>query len=158
VEVLTLAEVPASLAGLLAGSPEVGAHEQAFPFLTVDDAGFPHVALLSRSELDVPADRSAVLAAIYSTRTRANLGRDGHAGLIAVGGTTAYYAKLRVTHSVELEGMLGCAMELVELKDDSYGIRLDPIGFTTTEQIAAMDRWESCARVLAALARWPGDG
>ena len=145
--------VPDQLAELLAGSPGVGQHEQAFPFLTVDEHGFPHVALLSRSELDVSPDAGEVLAAIYSTHTRANLGRDGRAGLIAVGADTAYYAKLRLTRTMALEGLFGCALEPVEVKDDSYGIPLEPIGFVTTEQVAAMDRWEVSARLLRALAQ-----
>jgi hypothetical protein len=144
--------VPDQLAALLAGSPAVGQHEQAFPFLTVDEHGFPHMALLSRSELDVSPDAGEVLAAIYSTRTRANLGRDGRAGLIAIGATTAHYAKLRLVRSIETAGLLGCALEPVEVKDDSYGIPLEPIGFVTTERVAAMDRWEVTARVLRALA------
>jgi hypothetical protein len=152
VEVVTALRVPAELAGLLTGAPAVGQHEQAFPFLTVDEAGFPHVALLSRSELEVTPDRRAVLAAIYSSRTRANLVRDGRAGLIAIGGTVAHYAKLRVVRTVEGDGLLGAVLELTELKDDSYGIPLEPIGFVTTEQVAAVDRWEVSARLLRELA------
>jgi hypothetical protein len=144
--------IPGQLAELLTGRPSVGEQEQAFPFLTVDDNGFPHMALLSRSELDVNPDRSLVLVALYSERTRANLARDGRAGLIAIGGPVAHYAKLEVVRTIEAEGLTGCALELVELKDDSYGIPLQPIGFTTTEQVAAMDRWEATARVLDQLA------
>jgi hypothetical protein len=145
--------VPDQLAELLAGSPGVGQHEQAFPFLTVDEHGYPHVALLSRSELAVGPGAGEILAAIYSPHTRANLGRDGRAGLIAIGADTAYYAKLRLTRTMALEGLFGCALEPVEVKDDSYGIPLEPIGFVTTEQVAAMDRWEVSARLLRALAQ-----
>jgi hypothetical protein len=39
------------------GRLAVGAHDQAFPFITVDDQGLPHVALLSRSEIELgPGD------------------------------------------------------------------------------------------------------
>jgi hypothetical protein len=145
--------VPDRLAELLAGSPGVGQHEQAFPFLTVDEHGYPHVALLSRSELAVGPGAGELLAALYSTHTRANLGRDGRAGLIAVGADTAYYAKLRLTRAMELEGLFGCALEPVEVKDDSYGIPLEPIGFVTTERVAAIDRWEVSARLLRELAQ-----
>ena len=82
--------VPAGLARLLAGRPAIGAREQAFPFLTVDEGGFPHVALLSRAEVGVSPDGSEVLAVVAGRRTRANLERDRRAGLIAVGGTTAH--------------------------------------------------------------------
>ncbi|HKP99524.1 MAG TPA: hypothetical protein VJ735_04275 [Actinomycetes bacterium] len=149
--------IPGQLAELLAGTPGIGEHEQAFPFLTVDEAGFPHVALLSRNELDVSPDRSEILVALYSAHTRANLARDGRAGLIAVGGPVAHYAKLRVGRTLELHGLLGCALELVDLKEDSYGIPLEPIGFHTSEEVARLDRWDLSASVLKALAA-PADG
>jgi hypothetical protein len=152
VEVIAVRPVPGQLAELLTGAPSVGEHEQAFPFLTVDQAGFPHVALLSRSELDVSPGHQEILVALYSTHTRANLGRDGRAGLIAIGGRAALYAKLQVTRSLELDGLLGCALELVDFKEDSYGIPLEPIGFHTTEAVARLDRWDVSARVLRALA------
>src|SRR5262245_49186078 len=148
--------VPDQLAELLEGAPEVDADEQAFPFLTVDDQGFPHVALLSRSELDVQPGRAEVLAAVGSPRTRANLRRDGRAGLVAVGGTVAHYAKLRVTRSLELDGLLGCALEVVEHKGDSLGIPLQPIGFRTSAEVARAERWEASARLLRALAGQTG--
>jgi hypothetical protein len=143
--------VPEELAKLLAGWPEPGAAEQAFPFLTVDEAGFPHAALLSRAELDVSPDRSAVLAVVASTRTRANLERDGHATLIAVGGTTAHYAKLRVTRSVTGGGALGCRLEVAAHKADSLGIPLSPVGFTATAEIGRLERWRRSRRLLARL-------
>ncbi|HWG02334.1 MAG TPA: hypothetical protein VG164_10890 [Trebonia sp.] len=124
--------VPAGLARLLAGRPDVGAAEQAFPLLTVDDAGFPHVALLSKAEIDVTPDGSAVLAVIASRRTRANLGRDGRAGLIAIGGTVAHYAKLSVVRAIDTPAALGCVLRVAEHKADSLGIPLSPIGFVTT--------------------------
>lgn len=144
--------VPDDLAVLLEGRPDVGAAEQAFPFLTVDDAGYPHVALLSRAEMDVRADRGAVLAVVASTRSTANLRRDGRAGLIAVAGTVAHYAKLRVTTLREDDGVLGCVLELVEHKRDTLGIPLTPIGFHTSEDIARADDWTRSARILAGLA------
>jgi hypothetical protein len=143
--------VPDELAALLEGAPGVDADEQAFPFLTVDEGGFPHVALLSRSELDVAPGRTEVLVAVGSPRTRANLRRDGRAGLIAVGGTVAHYAKLRVVRRIELHGLLGCALAVVEHKGDSLGIPLRPIGFRTSAEIARLERWEASAQVLRAL-------
>lgn len=144
--------VPDDLAVLLEGRPDVGAAEQAFPFLTVDDAGYPHVALLSRAEMDVRADRGAVLAVVASTRTAANLRRDGRAGLIAVAGTVAHYAKLRATSVREDDGVLACVLEVVEHKRDSIGIPLTPIGFHTTEEVARTDDWARSVRILAQLA------
>jgi hypothetical protein len=143
--------VPEELAALLAGWPEPGRAEQAFPFLTVDEAGFPHAALLSRAELDVSPDRSAVLAVVASTRTRANLERDGRATLIAVGGTTAHYAKLRVTRRITGGGALGCRLAVAGHKADSLGIPLSPAGFTATAEIGRLERWQDSRRLLASL-------
>jgi hypothetical protein len=143
--------VPEPLARLLDGRPAVGRAEQAFPFLTVDDAGFPHVALLSRAEIGVSRDGREVLAVIASQRTRANLERDGRAGLIAIEGTTAHYAKLTVTRTIKAGGLAGCAMNVAGHKADSLGIPLTPVTFTTTEEIARLENWDAAAGLLARL-------
>ena len=144
--------VPSQVADLLRGWPQPGIHEQAFPLVTVDDRGYPHVALLSRSEMDVAPGESAVLAVIGSERTRANLARSGQATLIATGATSAYYLKLQLVRSIEQEGAMGCAFEAVEFKEDSLGIPLTAMGFQATDDIARMERWERSGRILRLLA------
>ena len=144
--------VPGELATLLAGRPDIGAAEQAFPFLTVDEAGFPHVVLLSRAEVDVTPGGSGVLAVIASSRTRANLTRDGRAGLIAIAGTTAHYAKLRLLRAIDTPAAIGCVMQVTEHKADSLGIPLSPIGFVTTPDIARLEDWNASERLLRRLA------
>lgn len=144
--------VPKEVADLLRGWPQPGHHEQAFPIVTVDDGGYPHVALLSRSEMDVAPGHVAVLAVIGSQRTRANLARDPKATLIATGATSAYYFKLRLVRSIEEEGAMGCLFEGVEFKEDSLGIPLTAMGFEATDDIARMERWERSGRILQRLA------
>lgn len=145
--------VAPDLARLIAGWPQVEAEEQAFPFLTVDDAGFPHVALLSRSELDIGVDGSEILAAIRSTRTLANLHRDGRAGLIAVGGTTAHYLKMQALRSQSYDdGLVAWAFEVVEHKRDSLGIPLQPMSFHTSPEVARIERWQASADALKTVA------
>jgi hypothetical protein len=148
--------VPAVVAGLLRGFPDIGSDEQAFPFLTVDAQGFPHVALLSRSEMDVAPGDAELLAAIASTRTVANLRRDGRAGLIAIGGTSAHYLKLHVVRTVEIESLTGWALVVDEHKEDSLGIPLVPMGFHATAEVAEMEHWTSSAVVLRELAAGRG--
>lgn len=140
--------VPAEVAGLLRGRPQVGEAEQAFPFMTVDGSGFPHVALLSRAELDITADNSALLAAVYSRRTRRNVERDGRAGLIAVEGTTAHYLKLEAVNFSQDEGLAGMVFRVSDHTADSLGIALDPIRFTPTEEIARSERWDRSQELL----------
>jgi hypothetical protein len=145
--------VPAAVAELLRGFPDVGSDEQAFPFLTVDDRGYPHVALLSRSEMDVSPVGDEVLAVIASPRTCANLRRDGRAGLIAVGGESAHYLKLHVVRTDEVDGLMGWALEVDEHKEDTLGIPLVPMGFPATAEVAQMEHWEASAEVLRQLTR-----
>lgn len=130
----------------------MGRREQAFPFLTVDEGGFPHVALLSRAEIEISTDASEILAVVASERTRANLCRDGRAGLIAVNGTVASYVKLRVVRTLDAGQALGCAMTIAEYKADSLGIPLRPVSFVTTAEIAQMESWDASERLLRDLA------
>jgi hypothetical protein len=141
--------VPDDLERLLRGFPAVGADEQAFPFLTVDDNGFPHPALLSRAELEPGG--GGILAVIASPNTRANLQRDGRATLIAVHGTTAHYAKLRMARSWTADDLLGCEFHVSHHKRDSLGIPLAPIGFHTTAEIAEHEHWVRTAALLRRL-------
>lgn len=144
--------VPGDLIRLLAGRPDIGASEQAFPFLTVDEAGFPHVALLSRAEIDVTPAGGEILAVIASSRTRVNLARDGRAGLIAVSGTVAHYAKLSLVRVIDTPAAIGCVMQVTEHKADSLGIPLSPISFVTTAEIARMEDWDASEQLLRRLA------
>ncbi|MCI2417406.1 pyridoxamine 5'-phosphate oxidase family protein [Saccharopolyspora sp. K220] len=143
--------VPEDLADLLLGWPDIHVDEQAFPLLTVDEDGFPHVALLSRAELDINADRSAILAVVASTQTRENIRRRGRATLIAVHGEVAHYAKLRTSTTTDQDGLLGCVFDLVWHKRDSLGIPLSPIGFQATAEIVEMEHWARTRSVLELL-------
>ena len=112
--------------------------------------------MLSRAELDVRSDRGAILAVIGSARTRANLQRDGRAGLVAIDGVVAHYVKLRVVRTLEELSVVGCGLEVVEHKRDTLGIPLAPIRFHTTEEIARLESWPVSARILRTLGAAPG--
>jgi hypothetical protein len=143
--------VPAELVAMLEGAPVVGARDQAFPFITVDPDGFPHPALLSRAEMEVGQDGADLRAAVRSRRTRANLGRSGHAALIAVEGRTAHYVKLRVARSMAVHDLLACVFEVVEHKADSLGITLAPVTYEVTAEIARAERWDTTAEAFGLL-------
>jgi hypothetical protein len=151
-QVVLMVSIPADLVSLLSGRPGLGVSEQAFPLLTVDENGYPHVALLSRAEIEVGTDAAEILAVVTSRRTGANLRRDGRAGLIAVNGMVAYYVKLRVARMLEAGKALGCAMIVTEYKADSLGIPLQPISFVTTAEVAQMEGWDVSERLLRELA------
>jgi hypothetical protein len=142
--------VPGELVAMLEGAPEVGAREQAFPFVTVDADGFPHPALLSRAEMEVgPA--GDLRAAVRSRRTRAHLEHSGQAALIAVEGRTAHYVKLRLVRSMAVHDLLACVFEVVEHKADSLGIPLTPITYEVTSGITRAERWDLTREALRRL-------
>ena len=143
--------VPGAVAALLVGGAEVGTRDQAFPFITVDDDGFPHAALLSRTELEVGPGNVDLRAALRSRHTRANLEARGRAVLIAVAGDTAHYVKLRLVRSVAVGDLLACVFELVEHKPDSLGVALEPIRYAVTAEIARAERWDATVAALGVL-------
>ena len=143
--------VPPGVAALLDGTSEVGAEEQAFPFVTVDADGFPRPALLSRTELEVGPDGADLRAALRSRRTRANLERSGCATLIAVEGDTAHYVTLRLVRSATVHDLLACVFAVVEHRPDSLGIPLAPIRYRVTAELTRAERWDTTAEALASL-------
>lgn len=140
--------VPAELALLLETWPRPEQDEQAFPFVTIDADGFPHVMLLCTAELLATTDRSALLVAVASANARANLARRGVATLIAADGAAAHYAKLRVREVEEYGDFNVYTCQLVHYKRDSLGIPLRPMDFHATKEIADNERWLSTQAAL----------
>lgn len=139
-------DLPPAVAALLIGLPAHGRTEQAFPVLTVDDAGFPHVCLLSRAQLQPTP--TGLTALVSSQRTRINLLSRGVATLIAVTPGAAHYCKLRLIESIERTWALAAAFELVEHKADRCPVPLSPTTYVPTLELEAAEQW---ARGLALL-------
>ncbi|QRY42596.1 hypothetical protein JVX93_18530 [Mycolicibacterium boenickei] len=146
-----ISKVPGEVAELLRGFPDVDMQEQAFAFLTVDTGGYPHSALLSRTELEPSADEVVLFAVVASPRTRANLRRTGTAGLIAIDGTTCHHIKLRMTGSLADRGVLGCVFTVVDHKRDDLGIPLLPMSFHTCTELAGQENWPRTRALFARL-------
>lgn len=140
--------VPAVVVGLVLGRPEVGEPEQAFPFVTVGEGGHPHIALLSRAELEVAGDAALLVAAIRGRRTRAHLSREGRATLLVVEGTSAHSLHLMVQTTRTSGDLLAAAFEVVHHEEDSLGIPLDPVRFIPTHHLARSERWDDAERLL----------
>lgn len=92
VEQNVLRMMPVGIRDALVGRPAVGEWDPMFPLLTVDDAGFPHVCLLGRAELE--ADDAHLYAVLSSANTIANLASSRRATLIVIGPDAATYCKL----------------------------------------------------------------
>jgi hypothetical protein len=149
--------LPDEVIELLRGWPEVGASEQAFPFITIDDVGFPHVALLSRSEVE-PGDGNAHVAAVLaSPRTRANLARTGKATLIAIGPVTAHYLKLFAVNAWAGRDRDAYLFSVAEHKADSLQIALSGITFRTTDELARAEHWVASRSDLERILAMPSE-
>jgi Pyridoxamine 5'-phosphate oxidase len=142
--------VDPELRALLTEEIAVGSEQQAFPLLTVDDAGFPYVSLISRAELRVRND-GALLIAVRGNNTRANLKRDGRAGLIAIGGDTAHYLTLKLLGNSDQGRFEGFVLEVLGHRRDSLGIALSPVGYTVTPELAARESWVYVSALLDSL-------
>jgi hypothetical protein len=140
--------VPSELALLLDTWPRPEHDEQAFPFVTVDADGFPHVMLLCTAELLATLDRTAILVAVASATARANLARNGVATLIAADGAAAHYAKLRVHDTEEYPGFTVYICHLAHYKRDSLGIPLRPMDFHATKEVAENEKWATTRAAL----------
>jgi hypothetical protein len=132
------------------GGPE-GGFDQAYPLLTVDQAGFPHVALLSRHQVRPGARPEELLAAVWGAGTRANLLARRRATLIAVDGTAAHYLKFSVLRATEQLARLGLVLGLTDHVSDTAGVELLPLSFRSSAGLAAREGWDRDAAVLAFL-------
>jgi hypothetical protein len=142
--------VPPEIVAALSGSPTVGAWEPMFPLLTVDEAGFPHVCLLSRAELD--SDASHVYAVLASPTTVNNLSRRPAATLMVIVDDSAYYLKLRVIHTSGSD-LTGVVFEVISSVRDSLAIPLTPPRYLVTSSLPVAEAWAQSAELLSRLVR-----
>ena len=141
--------VPSEIVTALAGWPEVGSWEPMFPLLTVDEAGFPHVCLLSRAELH--ADDCHVYAALASPTTVGNLSRRPAATLVVIGGDAAHYLKVRAIRTSQA-GLTGVVFDVITSVRDSLAIPLLPPQYLVTDALPVAEAWAESAELLMSLA------
>ena len=142
--------VPPEIVAALAGSPEVGAWEPMFPLLTVDEAGFPHVCLLSRAELH--ADIHHVYAALASPTTVNNLSRRPAATLMVIAADSAHYLRLGVIHTSG-SVLTGVVFEAISSVRDSLAIPLMPPRYLVTSSLPVAEAWAQSEELLSRLGR-----
>jgi hypothetical protein len=140
-----------ALAILHAQVPPEGEFDQAFPLLTVDIAGFPHVTLLSRGQLQPGHDDAVLLASVWGPGTRKNLLATRSATVVVVAARAAYYLKLSVARTVEHAGRLGVVLWVAGCTIDSAGADLSPLGFRYSAELAVYEGWDADAQVLKLL-------
>ena len=132
--------LPKSIVDALIGYPEVGVSDIMIPLLTVDEAGYPHVCLLSRAELD--ADTNHIYAVIASPVSKSNILRDRQATLIVFAASAAYYSKLDATLIKEDDHLLGVVFTLHSIKEDGdESFNMEAPRYLPTDAIASMEHW-----------------
>lgn len=141
--------IPGPALAILHAEPRPdGEFDQAIPLLTVDHAGFPHVALLSRNQLRPGCRDGEVLASVWGSRTKANLLATQRATVVLVAAQAAYYLKLSVVSTIEHSDRLGVVLRIVGCTIDSAGVDLSPLGFRRSAELAEREGWDADAVVL----------
>jgi hypothetical protein len=143
--------VPEALAELIRPAEAARPLDQAFPLLTVDESGYPHVALLASAQLGVDAGASVLLASVAGTNTRANLVRDRRATLLAVDGVALHVTKVDVVATVEGDDRTGFALQVASYRLDSAGTALHPMLFARSDELVAAERWDKDTAILGRL-------
>ncbi|WP_433678264.1 hypothetical protein [Nocardia sp. CA-119907] len=142
--------IPEEVRQAIAGLPVIGAWNPMFPFLTIGADGFPHVCLLSRAELDT--DGEYVFAVLASHGPIGNVERAGTATLMVVGQEAALYAKLVVRKRFEDDDRRGFVLAPDSIRRDTLHIPLRSPGYLATAAVAASEKWDRTARLLARMA------
>lgn len=106
-------ELDAELLRRLGGEDLPAVSDKVIPIVTVDDAGWPHPALLSYFEVVARDPRDVRLATYSGSTTTANLRRNGRLTLIVIDERVVYYIKGR---AAELAPGMTCAPELSKLQ------------------------------------------
>ncbi len=146
--------LPNSLRDLLNGE-DLGAKEgETFVFVTVNEDGWPHLALLSVGEVFASSPREVRMALWPGTTSTGNLQRSGRATLAAFWQGTAY--------SVELEAQPFASSGLVEdslvrfsarvrrvLADNvGYADLTSGVRFLLKDKAHVMQRWQHVIQTL----------
>jgi hypothetical protein len=144
--------IPGPALAILRAQPRPnGEFDQAIPLLTVDNAGFPHVALLSCGQLRPGRHDDQLLASVWGPGTRANLLATRRATVVLIAARTAYYLKLSVVRTVEHAGRLGVILRVAGCTTDSAGVDLSPLGFRRSAELAEREGWDADAQVFSVL-------
>lgn len=146
-------ELPGEVAALFDGraaAPGEGGYDQAFSLITVAASGHPHVLLLSRHQLAF-SSQSELLVSVHGRQTRSNLKERPQATLVGVIADAAHYLKCTILRDIEEAERSGYAMRVDEHESDSAGVRLSPLSFEFSPELAASERWDLDREVLASL-------
>jgi hypothetical protein len=133
--------------------------DQALILVTVDDAGYPRLAFLSRSEVHVAGPGRLLVALWATSETAANFGGRGKATLLYVHAGVPYSIRLTCATSAPLDMADGMSLvvfdstvEDVRSDEAAYASVAGPMIFELHNPDAVLPRWQELNSRLARLA------
>ena len=152
-------QLPDSLCRLLDGSELASREGLTFMLLTTDDAGWPHMALLSVGEL-VAIDVRTLRAGLWlHSSTSKNLTQAGRAMLTLIADGNGYYVRLAARRGADLElgaeGRLAYfVMQVEDVQEDSadYATLTSGVTFRLKQPDQVVPRWQHTVDALRAAA------
>jgi hypothetical protein len=139
---------------MLDGTDAAGRVGFTVALLTVEEAGWPRVALLSVGEMLAPDDTSVHLALWRGTTTTRELTRSGQATLACIVDGAAYYVHARFERgedlkagSMELAYFAGRVDECL-VDEVAYATLTSGIAFELPDPDAVMPRWQATIEAL----------
>jgi hypothetical protein len=120
-------DLPPSLVELFDGGDLAGRVGLTFLLLTVDEAGWPHMAMLSVGELVAENPRVLRGALWHSSSSTRNLEREKRGVLAFISDGSAYYVRLRTSRLPDLE--LGAEGRLAAFRLDVEDVLEDAVGY-----------------------------
>jgi hypothetical protein len=143
-------ELPAELIEDLSGRDVASKWSRTIPLVTIDQAGFPHFAILSYGEILATSPRELRIGLYPNSTTTRNIQARPNIGLLVVLGDSVYYVKgTAAERPAENVVRFDVAVEQV-LVDNEPGARITSgIGF----EMAQGKQWwlETAEKTLAAL-------
>ena len=150
-------ELPDALRQMLDGSDLAGREGLTFLLLTLDEEGWPHVAMLSVGEL-VAMDKHRLRGALWlHSSTSNNLSQNGRAMLTIVANGNGYYVRLAARRGPDLDlgsdGRLAYfEMEIEDVQEDStdYATLTSGVTFRLKQPEQVVPRWQHTVDALRA--------
>jgi hypothetical protein len=147
--------LPGWLAALFDGADLAARVGQTFLLLTTDDAGWPHLAMLSVGELVAEGDQVLRAALwLHSASTR-NLEHDGRGLLALVADGAGYYLRLRASRGADLDlgehGRLAFfRLQVEDVLEDAvaYARLTGGITFELAQPEQVLPRWQQTISAL----------
>jgi hypothetical protein len=149
--------LPDNLRQMLDGSDLAAREGLTFLLLTTDDAGWPHMAMLSVGELVAIDDHSLRAGLWLHSSTSKNLSQNGRAMLTIIANGNGYYVRLAARRGPDLdlgaEGRLAyftLAVEDVQEDSTDYATLTSGVTFRLNQPDQVVPRWQHTVDALRA--------